>query len=157
MDRRSFFRSALDKGGKTVINAVDASVRKQASRWIRPPFALDELEFILACTRCGDCIEACPHEVIFGLSARVGAKFAGTPALDLLNKGCHLCADWPCVNACEPDALVLPEPAPAPGKHATELRGTRRSKPVTAKLAGKLSTASFLVRRILILRSMSKT
>ncbi len=35
-------------------------------------------------------------------------KFAGTPALDLLNKGCHLCEDWPCVSACEANALLLP-------------------------------------------------
>lgn len=108
MDRRNFFRSALKKGGKAAVKAVDAQVKKQASRWIRPPFAIDELDFILACTRCSDCIEACPHQVIFSLSARLGAKFAGTPALDLLNKGCHLCEDWPCVTACEADALRLP-------------------------------------------------
>lgn len=111
MDRRTFFRSALDKGGKAVIKAADASVKKRAVHWIRPPYAIDELAFLLACTRCGDCIEACPHQVIFGLSARVGARFASTPALDLLNKGCHLCEDWPCVAACEPGALhrVVPE------------------------------------------------
>jgi len=119
MDRRAFFRSALDKGGKTVVKAADARVKQQASHWIRPPYAIDELEFLLACTRCGDCVEDCPHDVIFALSARVGAKAAGTPALDLLNKGCHLCTDWPCVAACKPRALLRPEavndaPAPSP-------------------------------------------
>lgn len=113
MDRRSFFRSAIDKGsdvvGKTVVKAVDASVNKQASHWIRPPFALNELEFLLACTRCSDCVEACPHGVIFSLTARVGARAAATPALDLLNKGCHLCEDWPCVTACTANALILPD------------------------------------------------
>ncbi len=73
------------------------------------PFAINEFDFILACTRCGDCVEACPHDVIFNLSAKLGMKFAGTPALDLLNKGCHLCEDWPCVSACEAKALLLPE------------------------------------------------
>jgi len=109
MDRRNFFRSALQKSGKTVVKAADAIVEKQASRWIRPPFAVDELQFILACTRCRDCVDACPHNVIFLLPARTGAKFAATPALDLLNKGCHCCEDWPCVSACEADALKLPE------------------------------------------------
>jgi len=108
MDRRNFFRSALNKSGKTVVKAVDASVTRQATRWIRPPYALNELAFILACTRCRDCIEACPHQVIFSLPAKLGAKFVGTPALDLLNKGCHLCDDWPCVNACKADALCFP-------------------------------------------------
>lgn len=109
MDRRNFFRSALGKGGKAVIKTVDAHINKEASRWLRPPFAINELEFLLACSRCRDCIDACPYQVIFSLPARLGAKFAGTPALDLLNKGCHLCEDWPCVRACEADALVLPE------------------------------------------------
>lgn len=109
MDRRNFFRSALSKGGKTVIKTVDTHVNKQASRWIRPPFAINELEFLLACTRCNACIDACPHHIIFSLPARLGAKFAGTPALDLLNRGCHLCEDWDCVNACEPNALALPD------------------------------------------------
>lgn len=110
MDRRSFFRAALEKGGKAVVKTAETHVKKQASHWIRPPYAISELEFLLACTRCGDCIEACPHDVIFGLSARTGAKVVGTPALDLINKGCHLCEDWPCVMACKPLALHRPEP-----------------------------------------------
>jgi len=109
MDRRAFFRSALQKGGETAVKLVDERLKKQSARWIRPPFAVDELEFILACTRCRACVEACPHQVIFLLPARVGNKFVGTPALDLMNKGCHLCADWPCVQACEADALKLPD------------------------------------------------
>ena len=28
--------------------------------------------------------------------------------MDLLNKGCQLCEDWPCVIACESDALKFP-------------------------------------------------
>jgi len=108
MDRRNFFRSAFSKGGKAAVKAVDASVNKQASHWIRPPFAINELEFLLACTRCSDCIEACSFNVIFSLSARTGARAAGTPALDLLNKGCHLCEDWRCVTACTTGALILP-------------------------------------------------
>jgi len=70
---------------------------------------VQELDFLLACTRCDKCIEACPHQVIFNLPARLGTRAMGTPAMDLLNKGCHLCEDWPCVNACEPGALKLPE------------------------------------------------
>jgi len=95
------------------VKAAQVHVTRRAARWIRPPFALDELEFLLACTRCGACIDACPHQVIFPLSARLGARVAGTPALDLLNKGCHLCAAWPCVAACDPGALKRPEAAPA--------------------------------------------
>ena len=143
MDRRNFFRSALNKSGSTVVKAVDASVNKQASHWIRPPYAINELEFILACTRCGDCIAACPHEVIFSLSARLGVKFAGTPALDLLNKGCHLCEDWPCVTACTPNALIKPEPAISEtDKNATEINGETEKEDLLLCAPPKLARAS---------------
>ena len=108
MDRRDFFRLGLQKAGETAVKLVDESVSQRARRWLRPPFAQAELEFLLACTRCDKCVEACPHEVIFKLPARLGAQVVGTPALDILNKGCHLCEDWPCVKACEPQALQFP-------------------------------------------------
>jgi len=109
VDRRAFFKRAIDKTSEAVVKQVAKSVDTNAAHWIRPPYALDELEFLLACTRCGMCAEACPHDVIFNLQARLGVKVAGTPALDLLNKGCHLCEDWPCVTACEAKALLLPQ------------------------------------------------
>lgn len=109
MDRREFFRRSFKKATDTAVQHVDEKVREKAQHWIRPPFAINEIEFILACTRCDACIEACPHQTIFPLASRLGAGVVNTPALDLLNKGCHLCEDWPCVNACEPNALVLPE------------------------------------------------
>ncbi len=108
MDRRDFFKSIFRTTTREVVKHADAKVNKAAQRWIRPPYAINELDFLLACTRCGDCIPACPHQVIFPLSARVGVKAMGTPALDLLNKGCHLCSDWPCVQACPEGALLLP-------------------------------------------------
>ncbi|MEN8167856.1 MAG: 4Fe-4S dicluster domain-containing protein [Pseudomonadota bacterium] len=108
MDRRAFFRRGLDKAAKAAVKHADARVSRYAKHWIRPPFALAELEFLLACTRCDDCIDACPHQLIFPLPARLGAQVVGTPALDLLNKGCQLCEDWPCVAACEPGALKRP-------------------------------------------------
>lgn len=109
MDRRDFFRRGFGQAAEVAVKAVDKRVADKAKHWIRPPFALPELDFLLACTRCNACIEACPHDVIFPLAARLGADVVNTPALDLLKKGCHLCEDWPCVNACEAKALVLSE------------------------------------------------
>lgn len=107
MDRRAFFKTTLDKSSRAIVDEASRHVNKHAARWIRPPFASDELDFLLACTRCGDCGSACGYDVIFDLPARLGASVAGTPALDLLNRGCHLCADWPCVSICKTGALVL--------------------------------------------------
>lgn len=109
MDRRSFFKSIADKASETSVETVAKKVNRRAANWIRPPYALDEADFLSACSRCNRCVEACPHQVIFKLPERLGAQIASTPALDLLKKGCHQCEDWPCVNACEDKALVLPE------------------------------------------------
>jgi len=109
MDRREFFRRGVSKAAEVAIKQADERVAERAKHWIRPPYALPELEFLLACTRCNACIEACPHTVIFPLAARLGADVVNTPALDLLNKACHLCEDWPCVKSCEPAALKIPE------------------------------------------------
>jgi len=109
MDRRSFFRRAAQKTGEVLVRGADVRVKARARHWFRPPYAIDELDFLLGCSRCRECIAACPHDVVFALPARLGAQVAGTPALDLLNRGCHLCSDWPCVSACEPGVLRIPE------------------------------------------------
>jgi ferredoxin-type protein NapG len=109
MDRRGFLRRGGRSAAETAVGGIDAYVCHRASRWIRPPHALDELSFLGACTRCGDCVEACPHDVVFTLSPRLGIQVAGTPALDIVNRGCHLCDDFPCVTVCEPGALTLPD------------------------------------------------
>lgn len=109
MDRRGFFKAGMDQVTRIVVDEMNNKAVERATHWIRPPYALDELEFLLTCTRCDKCVEACPHNVIFLLAARLGSDVAGTPAMDLLNRGCHLCEDWPCVAACQPGALKFTE------------------------------------------------
>ena len=107
LDRRAFFLAGTRKVTKVALDQVDARVRQRATHWIRPPHALDELDFLTTCTRCGECIDACSYQVIFPLPSRLGAAITNTPALDLINKGCHLCEDWPCVTTCKAGALKL--------------------------------------------------
>ena len=107
--RRAFFRRAAGKAAEKVVEQADARIEARAAQWIRPPFAIAEMEFLLACTRCEACIEACPHDVVFKLPASFGLDVAASPALALTDKGCHLCPDWPCVEACETTALALPQ------------------------------------------------
>lgn len=108
LDRRAFFTKGWSK-------AVEKAKPRRSRRWIRPPYALPELEFLIKCNGCGDCISACPHGVLFPLPAKSGQRVENTPALDLLNRGCHMCDGWPCVSACEPEALKRPEqPGPMP-------------------------------------------
>lgn len=111
MKRREFFKLGADKTARVAMQAADR-VAGRAKKWFRPPFALDELPFLLACTKCDKCVHACPHDVLFTLPSRFGVRIEGTPAMDLLGRGCHLCSDWPCVAACEPGALKLPDEEP---------------------------------------------
>ena len=105
--RRSFFKQALHGASKAVVYGAKIRAEHKASRWIRPPFAKPELEFLLLCTRCDQCVEVCQPQVIFKLSPRTGPEVVATPALDLLNKGCQMCEGWPCVAVCEPKALEI--------------------------------------------------
>lgn len=104
-------RYGVGKAAEAAVEVAGIKHRDVAPSWIRPPFALPEAAFLQACTRCDLCIEACPHDVVFKLHDHVGLLAAGTPALDLTQLGCHLCADWPCVTVCEPKALSLPDSA----------------------------------------------
>jgi len=73
--------------------------------WPRPPGAIPERAFLAACTRCEDCITACPHGAIGRLPAAAG-RAEETPAMDTSRAPCHLCEDLPCIAACETGALV---------------------------------------------------
>lgn len=67
---------------------------------IRPPWALDEAAFTTRCTRCDDCIAACPEQVIT-------RGRAGFPTIDFHLGECTFCAA--CAEACKPAALRLPQ------------------------------------------------
>lgn len=73
--------------------------------YCRPPGALaSEKKFQQACTRCNDCIVACPHGVIFNLGPYSG------PVLNTNLFACHLCEDFPCIQSCDEGALLpMPE------------------------------------------------
>ncbi len=121
MDRREFFKRGGQKAAQIAGQLSRAAAATRAERWIRPPFAVAELDFLLGCTRCDACIEACPHDVLFRLPEKMGRHAAGTPAMDLPAHGCHMCDGWPCAAACEADVLQNPDPAdpPEPVKLAT--------------------------------------
>jgi ferredoxin-type protein NapG len=119
MERRDVFRWGLGKVAELAVKEAEVRAVKGSHRWIRPPFAVGELDFLVKCTRCDACIEACPHDVLFPLSAKFGLQVAATPAMDLVNKGCHMCADWPCVNACEPNVLVFPDSGDTAGEETS--------------------------------------
>lgn len=64
---------------------------------LRPPWALEEQQFIEACTGCRACVEHCPENVL-----RIGS--GGFPVFDPQLGECTFCGD--CVDACAPQALA---------------------------------------------------
>lgn len=62
----------------------------------RPPWAGAEADFTARCSRCGDCLSACPTGIL-----RKGE--GGFPVVDFSRGECTFCGD--CVNACMPGAL----------------------------------------------------
>jgi ferredoxin-type protein NapG len=125
MKRRDLFRLGARNAARIAARLASEKLTGQADNWIRPPFAKAEPEFLSACTRCDECINACGYDVLFSLPDSAGPRAAGTPAMDLLNRGCHMCVDWPCVTACEPNALKLPEDGATPPAAAARLARAR--------------------------------
>jgi ferredoxin-type protein NapG len=75
----------------------------------RPPGAVDEVAFLAGCTRCGDCIEACPVDAIRIAPAPYGPA-AGTPVIEPMEAPCVMCDDLPCITSCEPNVLTRDAP-----------------------------------------------
>ncbi len=67
------------------------------NRSIRPPWALVEDAFIDACSRCDQCLDACPEKII-----RKGR--GGFPEIDFSQGECTFCAA--CVDRCPDKALL---------------------------------------------------
>lgn len=64
--------------------------------WPPPPGAVED--FRTLCTKCDECVLACPPQVI-------GLLEDGTPAMDVNSSACHLCPDVPCSRVCPDGAL----------------------------------------------------
>ncbi len=95
-ERREFFQSTIGKLLREVARRTEERVAPK--RWFRPPGAADEVAFVAACTRCGDCIDVCPVHAILKMSANGGGLAAGTPYIDPASRAC--------IASCETGALT---------------------------------------------------
>lgn len=104
--RRDFFKDSVisvAKAAKEFSSHADAVPEKPApamrTDWLRPPGAVGEAIFLERCTKCSDCMKACPHESIV-------IHQDGTPVIYPDQMPCYLCDDTPCIAACATDALL---------------------------------------------------
>ena len=132
--RGDFFKSLGKLAAGLLAERVEALVTAASPKLLRPPGALAEFDFLVTCTRCDKCIQACPQGSIFkaGPQAALGA---GTPAIEPRAMPCFLCSALPCVTACPEGALVWPRLKPSspddPGLEgpAAVRMGTARVRP----------------------------
>ncbi|MDG2212338.1 MAG: 4Fe-4S dicluster domain-containing protein [Verrucomicrobiota bacterium] len=60
-------------------------------RYLRPPGALAEKEFLNACIGCGQCANVCPNKCIQFVSLEKGLDQLATPVIIARSQGCILC------------------------------------------------------------------
>jgi ferredoxin-type protein NapF len=98
----------------------------------RPPWALDEARFVDVCTRCNDCLKACPEQI---LVAGDGAY----PSVDFRRGECTFCGE--CVTACLPHALLRQEATPPWPYKATVSTACLPHKGVECRVCGDFCDA----------------
>jgi ferredoxin-type protein NapG len=115
--RRAFFKETFSYIGNAVGDIVKTKVaaitnpdsspddNPKMRRYIRPPGALKEKEFLALCTKCDECVKACPHYSIGKLNKDFDIA-DGTPIIVPEETPCYLCEGLPCIGACKEGALV---------------------------------------------------
>jgi MauM/NapG family ferredoxin protein len=104
--RRSFLRQslAITTAAFAYTRVVAKSVYQQITmRYLRPPGALDEADFLSTCIRCGQCGEACPNRCIKLFDVTDNLVNAGTPYIVPREKACILCMK--CGDVCPTGAI----------------------------------------------------
>ncbi len=111
MSRREFF-TGIFRGRNTALAATGAlawshivTKSRGAEAQLRPPGARDESDFLAACIKCGQCVEACPFDTL-SLATLGDEEATGVPYFEPRQTPCYMCEDVPCVAACPTDALI---------------------------------------------------
>lgn len=71
---------------------------------MRPPWAAVEDVFLSRCSRCGDCVAACPQKIL-------GIGDGGFPTIAFARGACDFCGG--CATACKTGALARRDGTPA--------------------------------------------
>ncbi len=70
---------------------------------IRPPGAMDEVEFLARCNRCQRCVQVCPTRVVVPAAFDYGIIACNTPVMSFKRSYCNSCLK--CSEVCPTGAL----------------------------------------------------
>jgi ferredoxin-type protein NapG len=104
MDRRNFLQSLMASAAVAAVPSPALAARNEPSlRYLRPPGALDEEDFLARCINCGQCGEICPNRAIKYFSLENGMDSIDTPYMIPREKACILCMK--CGDVCPTGAI----------------------------------------------------
>jgi len=123
-ERRKFFTNMAHNAGIGVIGGLlwagYADKANASPLTLRPPGALEEVDFLRTCIKCGLCAEACvnrpsntdketgkPRPSTLQMAKAKDDVTIGTPFFKPLDVPCYMCEDIPCVPVCPTGALDL--------------------------------------------------
>jgi len=89
LSRRRFFGGVGLGGMFLILTSLDPHVMKRTGRWLRPPGAIPEDDFLAACIRCGACLRICVTHTLQASGVENGWIRWGTPVPDLRFAGCE--------------------------------------------------------------------
>ncbi len=112
MERRKFMRSFMAGvvacGLIPLVDKLPKPISSRLKKYLRPPGAKPEKEFLDACIGCGQCANVCPNKCISLSGLEKGLENLATPYIVARAKACILC--MACTQVCPTGALTPLEP-----------------------------------------------
>ncbi len=86
-----------------VMDVAKAAAQRFGMRYLRPPGALKEEDFLQTCIHCGQCAQVCPNQCIKFFDMEEGIIARDTPYIMPREKACILCMK--CGDVCPSGAI----------------------------------------------------